>query len=186
MLKKNLVKFVLPLLAAAAFSGCASHRPSQNQGTWSDTSYKEYHSLYFSEQPTEKDFAKMKEEGMVAVINLRTPEEMKDVGFDSQKTVENLGMKYYAKPWDPKMALEKNRIVDLESTVMAHHKKGEKVLLFCKSGQRGLAWFATHVASHHGDGGKKGLASAQSMGLSNPDLVKNLEAYLQTSETARH
>ena len=49
--------------------------------------------LFIAGQPTEKALRDLKANGVTTVINLRMPEEMKQIGFDEAALVSELGMR---------------------------------------------------------------------------------------------
>ena len=50
--------------------------------------------LFIGGQPTEKALRDLKARGVTTVINLRMPEEMKQIGFDEAALLKELGMNY--------------------------------------------------------------------------------------------
>ncbi len=57
-----------------------------------------YGNLYVASQPYEAGLERMAAAGVVAVINLRTPREMEELGFDESALAERLGMRYVEVP----------------------------------------------------------------------------------------
>ena len=95
--------------------------------------------LFIGGQPTEKALRDLKARGVTTVINLRMPEEMKQIGFDEAALVSELGMKYVhipmrgtaENPYGPKQ-------LDQFATAIA--AADGKVLLHCT-----VAWRASHM-----------------------------------------
>jgi uncharacterized protein (TIGR01244 family) len=95
--------------------------------------------LFIGGQPTEKALRDLKAKGVTTVINLRMPEEMKQVGFDEAALVKELGMNYVhipmrgsaENPYGPKQ---------LDQFAAAIASADGKVLLHCT-----VAWRASHI-----------------------------------------
>ena len=95
--------------------------------------------LFIAGQPTEKALRQLKAKGVTTVINLRTPEEMAQVGFDEAALLKELGIAYVhipmrgsaENPYGPKQ-------LDQFAATLASAKG--KVLLHCT-----VAWRASHL-----------------------------------------
>ena len=95
--------------------------------------------LFIGGQPTEKALRDLKAKGVTTVINLRMPEEMKQIGFDEAALVKELGMNYVhipmrgsaENPYGPKQ---------LDQFAAAIAAADGKVLLHCT-----VAWRASHI-----------------------------------------
>jgi len=95
--------------------------------------------LFIGGQPTEKALRDLKAKGVTTVINLRMPEEMKQIGFDEAALVKELGMNYVhipmrgsaENPYGPKQ---------LDQFAAAIASADGKVLLHCT-----VAWRASHI-----------------------------------------
>ena len=95
--------------------------------------------LFIAGQPTEKALRDLKAKGVTTVINLRMPEEMKQVGFDEAALLKELGMNYVhipmrgsaENPYGPKQ---------LDQFAAAIASADAKVLLHCT-----VAWRASHI-----------------------------------------
>lgn len=95
--------------------------------------------LFIAGQPTEKALRDLKARGVTTVINLRMPEEMKQIGFDEAALVNELGMQYVhipmrgsaANPYGP---------TQLDQFAAAMAAADGKVLLHCT-----VAWRASHI-----------------------------------------
>jgi uncharacterized protein (TIGR01244 family) len=95
--------------------------------------------LFIGGQPTEKALRDLKAKGVTTVINLRMPEEMKQIGFDEAGLVKELGMNYVhipmrgsaENPYGPKQ---------LDEFASAIASADGKVLLHCT-----VAWRASHI-----------------------------------------
>ena len=95
--------------------------------------------LFIGGQPTEKALRDLKAKGVTTVINLRMPEEMKQIGFDEAALLKELGMNYVhipmrgsaENPYGPKQ---------LDQFAAAIAAADGKVLLHCT-----VAWRASHI-----------------------------------------
>jgi len=95
--------------------------------------------LFIGGQPTEKALRDLKAKGVTTVINLRMPEEMKQIGFDEAALLKVLGMNYVhipmrgsaENPYGPKQ---------LDQFAAAIAAADAKVLLHCT-----VAWRASHI-----------------------------------------
>ena len=95
--------------------------------------------LFIGGQPTEKALRDLKAKGVTTVINLRMPEEMKQIGFDEAALLKELGMNYVhipmrgsaENPYGPKQ---------LDQFAAAIAAADAKVLLHCT-----VAWRASHI-----------------------------------------
>jgi uncharacterized protein (TIGR01244 family) len=95
--------------------------------------------LFIGGQPTEKALRDLKARGVTTVINLRMPEEMKQIGFDEAALVKELGMNYVhipmrgsaENPYGPQQ---------LDQFASAIASADGKVLLHCT-----VAWRASHI-----------------------------------------
>jgi uncharacterized protein (TIGR01244 family) len=95
--------------------------------------------MFIGGQPTEKALREMKAQGVTTVINLRTPPEMAQIGFDEAKTIADLGMKYVYIPMRgtgefPYSPAELKKFTDAMASADG------KVLLHCT-----IAWRASHL-----------------------------------------
>ena len=95
--------------------------------------------LFIAGQPTEKALRDLKAKGVTTVVNLRMPEEMKQIGFDEAALLKELGMNYVhipmrgsvENPYGPKQ---------LDQFAAAIASADGKVLLHCT-----VAWRASHI-----------------------------------------
>ena len=96
--------------------------------------------LFIAGQPTEKALREMKAQGVTTVVNLRTPPEMDRVGFDEEKLVKELGMKYVYLPSRSGMSDFAYSPQQLRKFTEAMRTADGKVLLHCT-----IAWRASHL-----------------------------------------
>ena len=162
--------------------GCAHTHHSNSgveNGSMRGSSYAYRSNTYFMDQPNGDTLDEAKNLGVTTVINLRTENEMKELKFNEAEEVKKRGINYYHYPIDPSAPLSKETLAKIEQTYMAHHKKGEKVIVHCASGQRSAAWFAYHVRFTHGENAEQALREAKEVGLSHHVLTENVKSAIQ-------
>ena len=129
--------------------------------------------LYFSDQPDAETLKIAKDNGVVAVINLRGPKEMQ---WDEQAETEEQGMKYYNIPlmtaspsFDPAV------IAQIEAAVA--DQDHAPVLLHCSSSNRVGAWLAIHLADKHKLTKEQALAAGRKAGMTKSALEDRVRLY---------
>lgn len=90
-----------------------------------------------SGQPDEAALAELADEGYVAVIDLRTPEE--DRGLNERETVEDLGMRYVSLPVHGPEGISYENASALDAIL---NETGRPVLIHCSTGNRSGALLA--------------------------------------------
>ena len=95
--------------------------------------------VFIGGQPTEKALRELSAQGVKTVVNLRSPEEMKTVGFDEAALVKSLGMTYVYLPMrgTPELPYTPKAVQDLAAAMRA---TDGKLLLHCT-----IAWRASHL-----------------------------------------
>lgn len=96
--------------------------------------------MFIAGQPTERALREMKAQGVTTVINLRMPAEMARIGFDEQKLIEELGMKYVHIPMRGGQGDSAYTPQTLRKFADAMQTADGKVLLHCT-----IAWRASHI-----------------------------------------
>lgn len=96
--------------------------------------------VFIAGQPTERALREMKKLGVTTVINLRMPQEMERIGFDEQKLVAELGMKYVHIPMRGGSGEQAYSPQTLRKFAEAMKAADDKVLLHCT-----IAWRASHI-----------------------------------------
>jgi uncharacterized protein (TIGR01244 family) len=95
--------------------------------------------LFIAGQPTQKALREMKAQGVTTIVNLRSPSEMQRIGFDEEKLIGELGMKYVYLPvrGDAQFPYTPETLAKFTEAL----KTAEgKVLLHCT-----VAWRASHL-----------------------------------------
>jgi uncharacterized protein (TIGR01244 family) len=95
--------------------------------------------LFIGGQPTQKALREMKALGVTTIVNLRSPSEMQRIGFDEEKLIGELGMKYVYLPvrGDAQFPYTPET---LKKFTEALKTADGKVLLHCT-----VAWRASHL-----------------------------------------
>ncbi|MHB1313304.1 MAG: protein tyrosine phosphatase family protein [Gemmatimonadaceae bacterium] len=96
--------------------------------------------VFIGGQPTEKALRELRAQGVVTVVNLRSPEEMtRSVNFDEAALVQSLGMKYVYLPMrgSPDFPYAPKAVQELTAAMKA---TDGKLLLHCT-----VAWRASHL-----------------------------------------
>ena len=137
--------------------------------------------VFLSGQPSDTDLQAFKnEEKVTVVLNIRGAKEMKQAKLSQAKAAKDLGLTYYNIAFSERGTPNPKNIAEIEKIFMKHHKKGEKVLVHCGSGQRAAAWFGTHFRISHKSSPDKALSVAEKYGLKKHALKKKLKAYLDS------
>jgi len=111
----------------------------ETSGMFQDRYAKVGDDMFIAGQPTEKALREMKAQGVVTVVNLRTPEEMNRIGFDEAKLIGELGMKYVYLPVRGNAEFPYSPET-LKKFTEAMQSADGKVLLHCT-----VAWRASHL-----------------------------------------
>ncbi len=108
-------------------------------GMFQDRYAKVGDDLFIAGQPTQKALREMKAQGVTTIVNLRSPSEMQRIGFDEEKLIGELGMKYVYLPvrGDAQFPYTPETLAKFTEAL----KTAEgKVLLHCT-----VAWRASHL-----------------------------------------
>jgi uncharacterized protein (TIGR01244 family) len=108
-------------------------------GMFQDRYAKVGDDLFVAGQPTERALREMKAQGVTVVVNLRTPPEMARIGFDEEKLIAELGMKYVYLPVRGDAQFPYSPETLKKFTDVMKGAEG-KVLLHCT-----VAWRASHL-----------------------------------------
>lgn len=135
-----------------------------------------YSNLYFSAQPTMKDFENLKKQGFVAVINLREKTEYNE-GEEKSKLKE-LDLVYENIPFSKKSKLTEDYINSVTQAVVKNRTQG-KVLVHCSSGNRVGIWLGGHFYKDHNYTEEAAKAVATKLGLKSEDAKEVLNNYFK-------
>lgn len=95
--------------------------------------------LFIGGQPTQKALREMKALGVTTIVNLRSPSEMQRIGFDEEKLIAELGIKYVYLPVRGDSLYPYTPATLAKFTEALKTAEG-KVLLHCT-----IAWRASHL-----------------------------------------
>ena len=112
-------------------------------------------------QPTPADFEDFKARGVTQVINLRTAEEMKGVGFDEVAAIGQLGMGYVSLPVEGSSAYTPEL---LEAFAQRIEQAKGKVVLHCTSGARAGQLYAAYAVKYLGKTPDEAYAALKPLG----------------------
>jgi uncharacterized protein (TIGR01244 family) len=121
--------------------------------------------VFIGGQPTEKALREMKAQGVTVVVNLRTPEEMKNaVRFDEPALIQQLGMRYVYIPMRgneefPYSPAAVARFADAVGSANG------KVLLHCTVAWRASHLWAAYLIQERGVPVETALANARAINL---------------------
>lgn len=136
-----------------------------------------YSNLYFAGQPAEQDYKKIKDQGFVAIINLRQKSEYDE--FLEKKRVEKLGMVYHNIPMDMSKPLDNDYVSKVTTAVVSHRKNGN-VLVHCSTGNRVGIWLGAHFYKDHGYSKAEAIQQARLLGLTKSKPLVKLQEYLES------
>jgi uncharacterized protein (TIGR01244 family) len=110
-----------------------------NSGLFQERFAKVGDDVFIAGQPTERGLKRVHDEGVTVVVNLRSPEEMKRIGFDEAAAVAALGMRYVYLPVRGTADMPYSPTT-LDKFAEAVKGANGKVLLHCT-----IAWRASHL-----------------------------------------
>ena len=134
--------------------------------------------IYLAGQTDAKALAAAKQAGVVAVINLRAPSETKGSSFDEAAVAAKAGLTYVTAMVDKptKGSFDAGQFEGVSKAIAKFGSK--KVLVYCSSGNRAAAWYASYLVGHQGASPKDAFAKAQTLGLLKVGGKRALGAYL--------
>jgi uncharacterized protein (TIGR01244 family) len=121
--------------------------------------------IFIGGQPTEKALREMKAQGVTTVVNLRSPEEMKNaVKFDEAALVQELGMRYVYLPMrgTAELPYSRDAVTKLADAVRSANGK---VLLHCTIAWRASHLWAAYLIKERGVPVETALANARAINL---------------------
>jgi uncharacterized protein (TIGR01244 family) len=132
--------------------------------------------VFFAGQPSEADFKLLAEKGVKKVINLRTEEEMKTLGFDEKAAAEAAGLTYVqvGVGREPLTDEQIEKILkELESV------EKEPMLLHCASSNRVGAVWSMYRGTRGGLAIEQAIEEGKKAGMRAPNLEQRAREYLQ-------
>lgn len=121
--------------------------------------------FFIAGQPTEASLREAKANGVTLVVNLRTPEEMKNqVKFDEPALIKELGMQYVYLPMrgNAEMPYSPEALAKFDEAVKASNGK---VLLHCTVAWRASHLWAAYLIKDRGVPVESALANARAINL---------------------
>ena len=128
--------------------------------------------VYIAGQPSEAALAKLKERGITAVVNLRTPREMADrqlVPYDEAAAAAGLGLEYVHIPLGGSDFPYTTEAVDRFAAVLDRH--AGPVLLHCTVAGRASYMWAAYLIRQRGFSLESALARGEAIGISQNPLA---------------
>ena len=127
--------------------------------------------IFLAGQPTEDAFARFKELGVTAVVNLRTPREMENrerIPFDEPAVIEKLGMEYVFIPLGGDDHPYSPAAVTRFAEVLEKHDG--PVLLHCTVAWRASYMWAAYLVVEHGWALDDAMARGEAVAISPPPI----------------
>lgn len=103
--------------------------------------------VFNSSQPTEEQFHELRSKGVKTIINVRTDEEMKTLGFDEEAVVKSLGMEYVHVPLQDLGTYTPENLAKIAAAIEG--SKG-KTLLHCNTATRTSSVWIAYLVKYHG------------------------------------
>jgi uncharacterized protein (TIGR01244 family) len=127
--------------------------------------------FFIAGQPTEKALREMKAQGVTLIVNLRTPEEMKNsVKFDEPALIQQLGIKYVYIPMRGNAEFPYSP-AELAKFTEAVKANDGKVLLHCTVAWRASHLWAAYLIKERGVPIETALANARAINLSDTNRM---------------
>ncbi|PIK16420.1 sulfur transferase domain-containing protein [Halobacteriovorax sp. JY17] len=173
-------RIILLIIGVFVLNACA-HKKGKSESDiriGENLQSNRYGTIYFSKQPDDKDWAKLKEQGFETIINLREPSEHDEK--NERKLIVKSGMTYVNIPFPKKMKLDNNYVSKVTKEVMKNKDKG-KILIHCSSGNRVGIWVGAHFYKDHGFSKKESINTAKAHGLNKPEAINKLKKYFENN-----
>lgn len=165
----------LLLLTLFTIVSCAQFSSGEKKVIGENLNAHKFKSIFFSGQPSDADFSKLKEQGFTHVVNLRRETEYDE--RSEEKLVKSLGMNYSHHPFPLDLKVDDKYVDSVTNSVVKHRQKG-KTLVHCSSGNRVGIWLGAHFNRDHGDSKEEAYERAESFGLTKEGAKKALKEYL--------
>ncbi|MDA8792761.1 sulfur transferase domain-containing protein [Bacteriovoracaceae bacterium] len=169
------------------FISCANNQKNSSKNFPKETNVSitdsltgnRWSNIYFSGQPSEKDYQKLREDKFSAVINLREKSEKSYSEKWEQGIAQKNGLAYYNHPFSMNKELTDDYITKVTKSIVKHRKEG-KVLVHCSTGNKVGVWLGAHFKKDHKFSSEKSLELAQELGLKKSIAIEKLKAYLSS------
>jgi len=130
--------------------------------------------IFLSGAPHEDTFREMAHAGIRIAVDLREPEEIQ--GFEKRAAKQN-GITYYSAPISRVGDLQEDQIEAVDRIVA--QRQGQKIWVYCNSGNRTASWMAIHLAKTQGMKADEAIAEAKNLGLNKEEMMTKVRAFLQ-------
>ena len=167
---------VVMLLLLLPVTYAVSKEPEvTNLGAWGAAEHVMASGQFFiSDQPDAATFDVARNEGVVAVINVRGS---KEIDWDEASAVTAVGLSYHNVPFIAnKDGIQADSVQSIREVV--NELDGGKILLHCASGNRAAAWWALYLVEDLNMDEETAVGSADQAGLTNPALRELVQKYL--------
>lgn len=173
------MKSLFSILLLLSLSSCATGKfkayPVKEAQTATGYKMKQYGNVYIGGQPKTVDFIKLRQEGFVAIVNLRVHKEDKKRRYNEKWERNNSllsGMSYYHVDFDPnKDKITKAFVNKLKVPINIESAKG-KVLIHCQSGNRAAMWVAANAYQNKNATAEQARKVGLSLGLKKKPLER--------------
>ncbi|MCA9197734.1 MAG: methyltransferase domain-containing protein [Planctomycetales bacterium] len=133
--------------------------------------------LFLAGQPTEEDFANLRQNGVTRIITLRADSE---IDFDEAAKSKAAGLEFVSMPIDSPDAITDDFLGELRKLLS---DKGKPTLLHCGSANRvGAVWMA-HRVLDEGVDLETALAEAKEVGLRSEAMESRVKEYIVQQST---
>lgn len=149
-----------------------SEKDVKGPENWAGVSAMRFHHHYFTGAMNEAAFDAAKKAGVTVVVDLRTPGEIKQNDAEIAKA---RGMSYTNIPVDTSKPFDKTAFNAVQKIFEDSH--GKTTLLYCASGNRAGAWFATHLHGDHQIPLDDAIKIGRKVGMTRPEMEKSVRAY---------
>lgn len=172
------IVFISLFFASCAFLGGHNDGAESNVQIAKNLKGHRYGNIYFSAQPSKTSIQDLKNNGFVAVINLREKQEGKYKESWEANLFKKEGLNYYHVPFSMKEDMSDEYIKKVTSKIHQHRRDGN-ILVHCSSGNRVAVWVGAHFLKDHEYSKTDARGMARKMGLNNKKAMAKLNAYLK-------
>jgi uncharacterized protein (TIGR01244 family) len=122
----------------------------------------QHDNVFIGPQPEYADFATIKSSGFTKVINLRTPNEMKELKFHEDFLLKKANISYHLIPiGGEEFNYSPAKLAEFAQAIGSNN---EKVLLHCRSGHRASQLWAAYLVKYKGKSPDEALGMVKGMG----------------------
>ena len=156
-MKKLLIFLLLTLLITAQ----AQEVKKANKPTYTEVLFQ-HDNIFIGPQPEYADFDTIKSSGFTKVINMRTPDEMKELKFKEDYLLKKADISYHLIPIGGKeFSYSPAKLAEFAQALESNN---EKVLLHCRSGHRASQLWAAYLVKYKDKSPDEALAMVKGFG----------------------